>query len=59
MTIKFYSKDNVIIVDWPTVPEKGERVEIDGKTYCVDFRSWHIYGADTPTPNSYVEVGLL
>lgn len=58
MTIKLHTKDKTIVVDWPTVPEKGDRVEIDGKTYWTTYTSWYIYDSNTPTPYSYVEVGL-
>lgn len=37
MTIKLHAKDKTIVVDWPTVPENGDMVEIEGKTYWTTY----------------------
>lgn len=59
ITIKFHTKDFIKIVYWPAVPDKDERVDIDGEAYRVTYRVWYINDNDTQEVESYVEVGLV
>jgi hypothetical protein len=49
----------IITVDWPQVPDEGERLVIDGTTYKVHSRKWYIYNSNLPTFTASSEVHIF
>ena len=49
----------ITTVDWPIVPDVGERVVIDGTDYKVHSRIWSIYNVNLPTLTSSPEVQII
>lgn len=60
MLVDIYAEgERIITVDWPQVPDEGERLVIDGTDYKVYSRTWYIYNSKLPTLTSSSEVHIF
>lgn len=60
MLVNIYAENkHIITVDWPQIPDEGERLVIDGTTYKVSSRKWYIYNSDLPTLTSSSEIHIF
>lgn len=60
MLVEIYVENkHFITVDWPQVPDEGERLVIDGTTYKVSSRRWYIYNSSLPAFTSSSEVHIF
>ena len=60
MLVEIYAENkHIITVDWPQVPDEGERLVIDGTDYKVYSRKWYIYNSNLPTLTASSEVHIF
>lgn len=60
MLVDIYAETKYITtVDWPQVPDEGEKLVIDGTDYEVYARTWFIYNSNLPSLTSSSEVHIF